>query len=105
MVVTNDRGNLRICVHVCQDSFSDLGVTLHLPPFLQGERSRLFKKTGWEADLADVVDQPANTSKVLLFCRETHADCDVEGVDRHSTRVSSCVAVSRVERSDEGGGE
>src|SRR5205823_4834961 len=45
MMMSNDRSDLGVCVNVRQDSLTDFGVALHLPPLVEGERTRLFEQT------------------------------------------------------------
>ena len=92
----DDVSDLRIVVDVAEDPLADLGVLLHLPALLEGQRPRLLEEAGRQADLADVVNEATEMDELLLLLRQTHALRDVSGVDRDRRGVTGRVLISRV---------
>src|SRR5581483_4826635 len=100
MVMPDDRRDLCVRVNVRKDRFPDLGVTLHLTPFLKGERSGLIEEAGGKTDLPDVVNEAAQVGKRLLLITQTHPGSDIARVDGDRRRMTCRVAISRVKRGD-----
>ena len=98
----HDVGDLRVVVDVAEDPLADLGVLLHLPALLEGQRARFLEQAGRQPDLSDVVDEAAKVDELLLILGQRHTLSDVSRVDRHGRGVTSGVLISRVERGDEG---
>ena len=103
MMVPNDLGDLGVVVHIRKNSLTDYRVLLHLPPFIECERTGLLEKTRREANLPDVVDQAAQVSKLNLRSGETHPRRDVACVNSDRCRVASRIPISSVESGDKGG--
>ena len=99
--MADDRCDLRVLVHVSEDALADRRVLLHVAALLERERSRLLEKPGWQADLADVVNESAEVRLIADLVRESHALGDVARVDRDRSRVASRVLVSRIESCDQ----
>ena len=105
VMVPDDLGDLGVVVHVRKDSLADHGVLLHLPPFIKRECARLLEQAGWEPNLADVVNEAAQMSKLDLVRRQTQASCNVSSVDGYRCGVTRRVPVPRVQSRDKRGSE
>ena len=64
---SDDVCDLRVVVDVAQDPFADLGMLLHLPALLEGQRTRLLKQAGRKPDLADVMNESAEVDELLFI--------------------------------------
>ncbi len=69
VMMSHDRRNLGVCVHVRKDPLADLSVTLHLAPLVERERSILFQEASAEADFSNVVNQTTQMHQLLLLGR------------------------------------
>jgi hypothetical protein len=54
-MMSNDSCNLGIRINIGENTLTNLGVALHLAPFLKGERTGFLEKPSWKADLPYVV--------------------------------------------------
>ena len=104
-MVTDDRRDLGVVVHVAEDPFADDRVLLHLTTLLKGERARLLQQPSRQPDLPDVVHEPAEMRELLFLAREPHPLRDVARIDRHRRRMSRRISVPRIKRRDQGGSE
>ena len=62
VVMPDDAGDLCVVLDVGKDALADYGMLLHLPAFFKGQRSWLLKQTWGQADLSDVMNEPAEMS-------------------------------------------
>ncbi len=70
MMMANDIGDLFIVLDVCQDSLADYWVLFHQSPFLKMEWPWLFQKTSRKSNLANVVNESAQVSGILINLTE-----------------------------------
>ena len=99
VVVTHNTGDLGIVLNLGQDPFPNRGVLFHLPSLLESKSAWLLQQSGRETNLADVVNEPQRWTSLLFFGGETQPNRDVARIDRDSSRMTSGVTVSRIQRS------
>ncbi len=95
-MVTNDARNLRVVINLAENAFADLRVLFHATSLLEREGARLLKQAGRKTHLADVVDESAKVSQVLLLLRQTKSARNVAGVDRDGSRMTRGVLIPGV---------
>ena len=105
MVVANDLRDFGVILDVSEDSFSDRRVLLHHAALFERECTGLFEQASGKSDLPDVVNQPAEMSHLTFGLAQPEPLNDVARIDRHRSRVTSRVPVSRVKRRYEGSRE
>ena len=101
VMVPHDPRDVGIVLDLREDPLADDGVLLHLPPLIQRQRSSLFEKAWGQADLADVMHQPAEMNELLLLFAKAHSLRDIAGIDGDGGRVTRCVSISGIERRHE----
>ena len=69
--MTNDPSNLGVVVDLAENPFADLRVLFHATSLLEGKSAWLLKQARRKTYLADVVDEPAKVSKLLVLLRQT----------------------------------
>ena len=74
---------------------------LHATPLLERKSSRLLKKARRKTHLADVVDEPAEVSELLVLLGQTKSARDVSGVDGDGRRMARGVLIPGIERRHE----
>ena len=84
VMMPHHRSDLGVTIDVRQDTFADLGVTLHFTPLVERQRTRLLEQARRQTDLSDVVDQAAEVRERSLIAAQLHPLSDVTGVDRNS---------------------
>ena len=80
--MANDPGDLGVVIDLREDSFADLRVLFHPTSFLERQSTGLLKQSRRKPHLADVVDEPAQVSELLLLLRQPETNRDVTRVDR-----------------------
>src|SRR5437868_4304093 len=100
MVITDNLGDLFVVGNVPEDFLTSDGMALHLTTLFERQGAWLFKKTSWQTDLADVVDEPTEVNQFALAFGQIHPPSDVARIDGNGRRMASGVAVSRIERGD-----
>src|SRR5215207_5663117 len=103
MMMAHDARDLGIVINVSENPLADCGMFLHLAALIEGEGPGLLEQPRRESNLSDVMHEPTQVRKTLLFLDQAHSLSDVLGIDRHSGRMSSRVSVPRVQGRDESG--
>jgi hypothetical protein len=101
VVMPNDCGDFRVGVDIRQNALTDFSVTLHFTPLIERQRSWLFEESSWQADLSDVVDEPAQVCKIGGRRTELHAPRDVTRVNRDRGGMARRVAIASVKSGDQ----
>src|SRR5579885_3264862 len=101
VMVSHDRGNLRVRVDVGADPLADLRVKLHLPALFERQGARLLEETSRKPDLPDVVHEPADMRKLLLLLGQPHSGSDITCVHRDCARMTCGVSIPGVKSRDE----
>ena len=90
--------DLFVALDVSQDSFTDYWMSLHLTTLVGCEWTHLFEQSRRKPDLADVVDEPSEVSKLLLVRGKSEPTRDVSRICRDRRRMPGCVPITRIER-------
>ena len=88
VVVAHDLGDFGVVLDLRENPLADLGVLLHFAAFVQCQGPRLFEEARGEADLADVVYQPAHMSELLILFGQGEPLGDVPRIDRDRGRMT-----------------
>src|SRR5207247_11141580 len=93
MMVANDSCNLGIVIDLGQDTLTNGRVFLHLPAFVQRQRSRLLEESGWKANLDNVMYEAAQVSELTIVLCQLPACCDLASINRDGCRLPCRVAI------------
>src|SRR6266540_6655939 len=101
MVVADDPRDLLVVLYLRKDPFTDSGVLLHLPTLVERQWAGLLEQPRREPNFPDVVDEPAQVGKLLLFFGKPHTCCDVPSVDCNCGGMTCCITVPSIQRGNQ----
>src|SRR4051794_37970407 len=104
-MVPNDGRNLSVVLDSGKNPFADHAVLLHHAPLVQRQRPWFLQEPGRQTNLADVVNESGEEDELLLVVAQTHSPRDVSGVDGNGSRVTSRIAISRIQGRHQGASE